>query len=149
MASLKDALANVDRSAVIRDAVELIDAEVQRKSGLSGMALKAGYGVVKKLKNGTMIEDAVNHLLDDFTNALSPLYDSYLAQDAVKTFEGFLPAQGKQGADALLAITDGKASRSDHKIIRSTYEKLRGQAEKHVIDALPGVGRLIDKHLPR
>jgi len=149
MATLKDALANVDRAKVVHDAVELIDAEVQRKGGFSGMALKAGYGVVKKLKGGMMIEDAVNHLLDEFTSALSPLYDSYLAQDAVKRFEAYLPGQGKQGADALLAITDRKAAKSDNKILKSTYEKLRTQAETHVVEALPGVGRLIDKHLPR
>jgi hypothetical protein len=149
MTTLKDALSKVDRDQVVRDAVELIDAEVQRKGGLSGAALKVGYGVVKKLKGGTMIEDAVNHLLDEFTGALSPLYDSYLAQEAVKRFEAYLPAQGKQGADALLAITDRKAAKSDNKILKSTYDKLRDQAEKHVIEALPGVGRLIDKHLPR
>lgn len=145
---LKEKLGEVDRDAVIKDTVSLIDDEVSRKGGLSGMALKTGYKAVKKLQNGRMIEKAVNRLLDDFTDALAPLHDDYREQDSVKGFDKFLSSKSDEAASALLSITDKRAERADHKVLRSTYNKLRGQAQKHVVDALPGVGRLIDKHVP-
>ena len=108
------------------------------------MALKGGYRVVKKLKPN-MIEDAIDHLLDDFTEALDPLYQDYLESD-VETFEAYLPDHDEQAANDLLSITDRRAENTDHRVLRKTYSKLRGQAEKHVRQALPGVGRLIDRH---
>ena len=150
MSNLQEKLTAIDRNIVIEDTVRLIDNEVASKSGLSGMAIKGGYKAVKKLKKGRMIHKAVNILLDDFTSALSPLHDGYREQDPVKakTFEAYLLQNDKQASQALLTITDTKIKQAENKIIISTYKKLRGQAEKHVTDALPGVGRMIDKHVP-
>ena len=49
----------------------------------------------------------------------------------------------------LLGITDEKIKGAENRVIIKTYEKLRGQAKKHVEEALPGVGRLIDSHAPK
>ena len=146
--SLTERLQEMDRPALIKEAADLINEEVARKSGLSGMALKGGYKVVKKLKPG-MIEDAVDHLLDEFTDALDPLYQDYQEQDEVSSFEGYIKKHDRQAANDLLSITDSRAENSDNRVLKSTYSKLRGQAEKHVVEALPGVGRMIDKHAPR
>lgn len=148
MASLKETLAETDRQIVIRDTVTLIDAEVSRKSGMTGLALKGGYKVVKRLRRGQMIEDAVDYLLDDFTDALDPMYQEYVEDDDTTTFENYLADRSDEASDALLAITDGKAKRAENKVLLKTYKKLRGQAKKHVVEALPGVGRLIDEHAP-
>lgn len=141
-------LADVDRDLVIRDAVQLIDKEVSNKSGLTGLALKGGYKVVKKLKNGKMISFAVDKLLNDFTAALEELYDGFLESEA-SGFDVFLMKHEDTAADALLGITDQKAERADSKVIKKTYSKLRKTAKGHVVDALPGVGQLIEKHCPR
>ena len=148
MSYLKEKLGEADRQAVIADTVRLIDEEVGRKSGLSGAALKTGYKAVKKLKGGRMIDKAVDMLLDDFTEALSPLHDDFRDQDEVEGFDSYLKRHGEDASEALLAITDGKVERADNRLIRSTYKRLRGQAEKHVVEALPGVGRMIDRHVP-
>lgn len=150
MSHLQEQLATIDRDIVIRDTVQLIDAEVARKRGGTGLVIKGGYKAVKKLKKGRMIEKAVSILLDDFTSALAPLHDDYRAQEPVthKTFEAYLQAHDARASDALLGITDTKIKQAENKIIISTYKKLRGQASKHVVDALPGVGRMIDKHVP-
>ena len=92
MADLTERLAESDRSAVIRDSVRLIDEEVARKSGITGLALKGGYKVVKKLKSGRMIEKAVDHLLDDFTGALDSMYQEYCEDDA-STFERYVESR--------------------------------------------------------
>jgi hypothetical protein len=149
MSVLKDRLDATDRQVVIRDTVRLIDSEVASKSGISGMAIKGGYKVVKKLRGGRMIEDAVDYLLDDFTGALAPMYDDFLESDSATTFERYLEGNADEAADALLGITDAKAKRAENRVIIKTYNKLRGQAKGHVVDALPGVGRLIDEHAPR
>ena len=148
MDKLQQRLNEVERTVVIDDTVRLIDDEVRRKSGMTGLALKGGYKVVKKLRGGRMIEDAVDHLLDDFTAALAPMYEAYVESDDEASFEQYLSRHRDEAADALLGITDEKAKQAENRLLIKTYEKLRGQAKKHVIEALPGVGRLIDKHAP-
>ncbi len=146
--SLVSKLADVDRALVIQDTVQLIDNEVSGKSGITGMALKGGYKVVKKLKNGRMISFAVDKLLNDFTEALEDLYSGFLESDA-SGFDVFLMNHEDTAADALLGITDEKAESADSKVIKKTYSKLRKTAKGHVVSALPGVGQLIEKHCPR
>ena len=148
MTTLTQRLDTVERQDVIEDSAKLIDDEVASKSGLSGMALKGGYKVVKKLKPN-MIEEAIDHLLDDFSAALDPLYQDFLESDDVETFEEYIQDHDGRAANDLLSITDERAEKSDHRVLKKTYQKLRGQAEKHVRQALPGVGRLIDKHAPK
>ncbi len=148
MSTLTERLDEVDRQIVIDDTATLIDEEVASKSGLSGVALKGGYRVVKKLKPN-MIEKAIDHLLDDFSQALDPLYQDYVEDDSTQTFAAYLDDHQTQAANDLLSITDRRAENSDQKVLRKTYQKLRGQAEGHVRQALPGVGRLIDRHAPK
>lgn len=148
MSYLEEKLGEIDRNVVIEDTVSLIDQEVANKSGLTGMALKGGYKGVKRLKGGRMIHKAVNHMLDDFTQALAPLHDDFRAQQESTVFGDFLLTHQSRASEALLGITDAKIKEAKNKLVVSTYKKLRKQAGKHVVDALPGVGRLIDKHVP-
>lgn len=148
MTTLTERLDTVDRQVVIDDTARLIDNEVANKSGISGLALKGGYKVVKKIKPN-MIEEAIDTLLDDFSGALDPLYQDYLGDDEATTFENYLGDHDRQAANDLLGITDRRAERTDNKALKKTYGKLRGQAEKHVRQALPAVGQLIDRHAPK
>ena len=148
MTTLQTILADADRRELVDDVVSIIDEEVASKGGFGGVALKTGYKAVKRLKNGRMIEEAADALLDDFTRALSPLYDDYLDAEGYASFEAYIDDHHREATDALLSITDDKAEQADNQILRKTYDKLRGSAEGHVEDALPAVGRLIDKHAP-
>ena len=114
MTTLTERLQQVDRQIVIDDTARLIDDEVADKSGISGMALKTGYKVVKKVRPN-MIEEAVDHLLDEFTEALDPLYQDFLVDDGVDTFEAYLKGHDDQAAQDLLNITDERAKRTDKK----------------------------------
>lgn len=146
MKPMKEALEAADRTRLIADTVSLIDSEVQRKRGVSGFAIRNGYKVVKKLKNGRMIEKAVNMLLDDFTGAIAPLHDTYREAGASGSFATYLQQHDDEAANALLAITDDKATRAESKVIKKTYNALRPQAVGHVKEALPGLGRMIDQY---
>lgn len=145
MGLLTQRMKEVDRKALVADTANLIDEEVAAKSGLTALPLKGGYKVVKAIKPG-FIEESVDHLLDEFSEALSPLYEDYVGQQSVSSFEIYIQAHDTRAANDLLSITDKRAERSDNRVLKSTYQKLRGQAEKHVREALPALGRLIDKH---
>ncbi|MFP4598466.1 MAG: DUF6918 family protein [Persicimonas sp.] len=149
MGELKTRLETSERDEVVDDVLSLIDDEVSNKSGLSGMAIKTGYKVVKRLQGGDLLRDAADNLLDPFAEALDPMYADYLETPDSDSFEQYLSNHRSEATEALLSITDGRAERADNKVLKKTYSKLRGQAEKHVNEALPGTGRLIDKHAPR
>jgi hypothetical protein len=143
--SLKERLGQgPQRKAVVTDACEVLDQEVADKSGLSGIAIKGAYSIVKGIKPG-FVQEVVDGLLDDFLDALDPLY-----REAVEKQQPpgrFLAANGDRAADALLSITDDRAARSSRAVIRKTYDKLRPSAKKQVSSAAPRLGQLLDRHL--
>jgi hypothetical protein len=144
MPSLKDSLLDESKkSAVIDDCLQLIDQEVADKSGLSGLAIKAGYGVVKGVKPG-FVKQAVTDLLPEFAVALDPLYQE--AKTKKIGVADYMVQNTSRVADALLAITDAKAQRSKSGAVKGTYEKLRGSAKKNVEQAVPRLGKMIEKH---
>ena len=146
MTTLKDIVTSDKRPAIVRDAVQLVDSEVHSKSGLSGLAIKAGYGAVKAIKP-SLIQDAVDNLLDKFVDKLEPFYARWIEGGKSGSFDAFLSGQKTAVANALLAVTDERAKNVDNKTIRKTYEKLRPQGEKNVEAAVPGLGRVLQKYV--
>lgn len=146
MPTLKDlAQEAAKRTAVVDDACRVLDEEVSDKSGLSGMAIKAGYKLVKGVKPG-FVREVVDHLLDDFLDALDPIYRE--AVDGGKRPGAHLKANSGRVADSLLAITDKRAENAERALIKSMYERLRPTAKKHVEAAAPRLGDLLEKHAP-
>lgn len=134
------------RPAVVGDLTRLIDDEVSAKSGVSGLAIKSGYGLVKKIKPG-IIGDAVDTLADDFMARLEPFYADYRSTGGGGLPE-YLGRRSSEVADALLGVTDERAEMSRRESIKKIYNKLRPQGKKNVEDALPKLGALIEKHHP-
>jgi hypothetical protein len=144
MATLKELLGTGDkRGRLIDDSLRVLDAEVADKSGLSGIAVKTAYKVVKSISPG-FLREVVDHLLDDFLDALDPVYQEAVAR-GVSPRQHFQSSPGRV-ADALLSITDNRAQRAKNPMVKGTYEKLRGQAKKHVEAAVPRMGELFDRH---
>ncbi len=143
MSTLSEVLNGDKKALVVEDCLALIDAEVKDKSGISGLAIKAGYGAVKGVKPG-FIKQAVTDLLPEFAKALQPLHDEAVTEK--KPVADFFASNSGRVADALLAITDAKAARSKSGVVKGTYEKLRGTAKKNVEAAVPRLGRMIEKH---
>jgi hypothetical protein len=132
------------RERVVEDACRVLDEEVSDKSGLGGLAIKGAYGVIKGIKPG-FVREVVDGLLDDFLKCLDPLYQESLAKGAKPG--AYLQSNASRVADALLAVTDGKAQRSQRAVVKSTYEKLRPTAKKQVEAAAPRLGALLERHL--
>lgn len=144
MASLKERLGqDPQRKALVSDAIQVLDQEVADKSGLGGIAIKGAYSIVKGIKPG-FVEEVVDGLLDDFLDALDPLYQEAVARNEPPG--RYLTVNGDRVADALLAITDARAARSSRAVIQKTYDKLRPTAKKHVSSAAPRLGQLLDRH---
>ena len=134
------ALLETNRAAVVEDCLQILDAEVGDKSGLSGLAIKAGFAAVKSVKPG-FLREAVLELLPEFAAALEPLYQDARSRN-VPVGEHFLSNRPRV-AQALLAITDAKARGVPSGVVKSAYERLRGAAERNVEAAVPRLARLV------
>ena len=132
-----------NRPKVIADCVQLINEEVDAKGGLTGLAVKGAYALVKAVKPG-FVTEAVDHMLDDFVKRLEPFWAD--AQAKNEPIGPLMNARASQVADALLAISDVRAARSTNPTLRKAYEKLRPTGKKHVEQAVPRVGRLVQKY---
>jgi len=144
MATLRELLGSADkRGPLVEDALRVLDAEVDDKSGLTGIAVKTAFKVVKGVSPG-FLRGVVDHLLDDFLDALDPLYQEAVSRNVAP--RQHLQANPARVADALLAITDRRAQRANNQLVKATYERLRGQAKKHVEAAVPRLGQLFERH---
>jgi hypothetical protein len=141
---LKDLLlAPGRRAAVIDDCLQLVDDQVARKSGLSGLAIKGAYGIVKTVKPG-FVREAVDNLLDEFVERLEPLYSA--ATGAGTEVSAYFAAHASDVAEGLLGVTDARAQHAANATVKKAYEKLRPTAKKHVEAAVPGVGLVVARH---
>lgn len=137
--ALKD---ETKKSAIVADAVKLVDEEVASKSGISGFTVKKGYGAVKSIKPG-FIQEAVERLLPDMAVKLEPFWDEGKKAGNARAH---LEKNRSQVADAMLSVTDDKVERAKSGIVRSTYKMLRGSAKKNVEEAMPRVCGLLEKY---
>ncbi|MEJ2861929.1 DUF6918 family protein [Actinomycetospora flava] len=143
--TLKARLLDSDRrSAVVDDLQGLVDAEVANKSGLSGGVVKTGYAGLKKVKPG-IVREAIDKMLDEFVEQLEPFWATF-STEAAGDFGTFLGTRPQEASEALLTVTDRRAERSSRGAITSIYSKLRPKAQENVIEALPGLGAVIEKH---
>jgi uncharacterized protein DUF6918 len=131
------------RPQVVADLQALVDQEVAGKSGLSGGIVKTGYAAIKKIKPG-IVGRAVDSLLEEFVDALEPYWAAYRAQ-STPGFGAFLVTRQDEVAQALLAVTDRRAEKASS-ATRSAYGRLRPKAQENVVEALPRLGDLIERH---
>jgi hypothetical protein len=147
VAPLSEQMASPEkRNALIDDALQVLDAEVADKSGLSGVAVKTAFKLVKGVQPG-FLRRVVEGLLDEFLEKTNPLYQSALA--AGLSPGGLLEKEKGQLASTLLSVTDARAERADSELVKKTYMKLRPTAQKHVEAAAPRLAGLLDRHAIR
>jgi hypothetical protein len=131
-------------ASIIDDVCGLVDDEVAKQRGISGVAVKAGYKLVQGVKPG-FVRSVVRVLLPDFATVLEPICEKAAAQG--HSVGSYFSAHTPEVADALLSVTDGRAQNSEHRAVRGAYSKLRGSACKNVESAVPGLGRIIEKYV--
>ena len=130
------------RKQLIEEAQKTVDQEVSEKGGLGGMAIKAAYAMAKGVAPGIMPK-ILDNLANDFMDALQPFYDE--AKSKSVDLKAMLANRAPEAANALLAITDGRAAKESGGALKKGYEKLRPTAQKHVEQAIPRLAGLISK----
>jgi len=129
------------RNAVIADCVNLIDAQVKQK----GFLIKSAYATIKTIKR-KFVPEVVDSLLDDWLGKLQPHFDKWSTNKSTPLAQ-FLTARGEDVAEDLLSVTDVRAEKSSHGTAKKMYSKMRDGAKKNVVDAIPDLAALIEKHL--
>ncbi len=133
------------RRDIVDDCCRLLDSEVKKKKGISGLAVKAGFGVLKAIKPGA-VREAVDGLIDDFIAALEPFHADWIKAGSPKTFGDFLRGRNGEVAEALVKVTDRKAENTKHSNLKKMYHKLRPSAVRNVQEAVSGLGDLMDRY---
>lgn len=134
------------RPSLVRDCALVVDEEVASKGGLSGIAIKTTYKIVKSIKP-TMISESIDGMLNDMINNLEGFWGQYEASGKKEPFESFSSARRGEVADALLKVSDDRAKTTRHQTLKSAYEKLRPTGKKNVEEAVPRVAALVGRYM--
>ncbi|HEX7837081.1 MAG TPA: hypothetical protein VF469_06430 [Kofleriaceae bacterium] len=142
MASLVEMLGKEPvRPRVIEDCVELIDAQVKQK----GIVIKGAYATIKAIKK-RFIPEVVDTMLDEWLGKLQPHYERWSVTKA-SSFTDYVVARGDDVAEDLLSVTDARAERTSHTTARKMYGRMRDGAKRNVVEAIPALGKMIEKYL--
>lgn len=141
VAALKESLLTEAKlPAVLADAQSALDAEVSER----GLVVKGGYAALKKV-GPSVVPDALSALVPEFIVRLEPYWQTWSASGQ-GTFADALAANSDEVAEALLSVTDERIEGSSKTAIKKIYSGMRDSAKKNVVEALPRVGDLIQKH---
>jgi len=131
------------RPGVISDCVEMIDHQVKQK----GFIIKSAYATIRAIKK-RFIPETVDTMLDEWLDKLSPHFDRWSA-NKTSSFTDYVVARGDDVAEDLLSVTDARAARTSHTTAKKMYGRMRDGAKKNVIEAIPALARMIEKHLAK
>ena len=127
---------------VAADCTQLIDRQISNKGGLSGVALKTAYKLIKGV-GADYIPGAIQRLVPSAFKALDPLWqEGVRAGDPV----AHLSENSDRAADIILSTTDARAHKASG-VVATSYNKLRKSIKGDVVDAVPGLAQIIDKHV--
>jgi len=142
MSSLVEKLARDPvRPQMITDCVELIDAQVKQK----GFVIKSAYATIKAIKK-KFISEVVDSMLDEWLEKIQPHFDKWSVAKT-STFTDYVVARGDDVAEDLLAVTDARAEKTSHTTAKKMYGRMREGAKKNVIEAIPALAQMIERHL--
>ena len=142
MSTLVEQIGQPDkRPAVINDCVELIDNQVKSK----GFIMKSAYATIQTIKKG-FVSETVDSLLNDWLGKLQPHYDKW-ATAKQSSFSDYLIARQDDVAEDLLSVTDQRAEKSSHGTAKKMYGKMRDGAKRNVVEAIPELAKVIEKHI--
>lgn len=145
--NLRDGLgAQPVRERVIADCVTLIEDQVKAKGGLTGVAIRTAYATIKAVKKG-FINEVVDGMLDEWLERLQRHYDTWAGGARDGRFSDFLVARSDEVAEDLLGVTDRRAETTRHKTAKKAYLKMRGSAKSNVMEAIPELGRMLERRL--
>jgi hypothetical protein len=131
------------KNSFVESCTVLVDQQVAAKSGMSGLAVKTTYKVVKGV-GPTYIPGAIGRLLPQLFKALDPLWIEGLESgDPV----AYLTQNSARTAETILSVTDARIQNSGG-VVRSSYTKLRKSVKGDVEAAVPEIAKILGNHAP-
>ncbi len=141
--ALKDVIQDpARREAIAADALVEVEAELDERGGLTGVAMRQGFKAVQKIRPN-LFESNIDKMLPNFAAAIDPHYAAGLAAGNV---ESHFVANADEIAEAMLTVTDTRVKQSTNKVATGVYDRLRGKAKSSVSGAMPRVARFVVKH---
>lgn len=134
-------LAPSTRPQVVAALAQLADAEIGAKKGVTGTMMKTAYAGAKKA--GDSVPKGIDRALPTLVDTLEPYWQSFQAAPG-GGFGTYLHGRADEVADALLAAVDARSSRLEGPLAKA-YSAFRGKAKGHVVDALPGLGAVVER----
>jgi hypothetical protein len=135
--------AEPQRPGVIKDCVELIDAQVKQQ----GFLIKGAYSTIKAIKKG-FVTETVDAMLDEWLAQIQPHYEKWEATKP-SSLSDFMIARGDDIAEDLLKVTDRRAEKTSHTTAKKMYGRMRDGAKRHVVVAIPDLAKMIEKHVAK
>jgi transposase-like protein len=129
------------RPHVVEECVGLIDAQVKQK----GFLIKGAYSTIKTIKK-KFVPEVVDAMLDDWLGKIQPHYDKWETTKP-STFADYIIARSDDVAEDLLKVTDERAEKTTHTTAKKLYLRMRDSAKRNVIEAIPELAKLLEKHL--
>ncbi|MGD1861611.1 MAG: hypothetical protein ACFB0E_16795 [Leptolyngbyaceae cyanobacterium] len=129
------------KASIIEDCNQLIDAHVSQKGGMSGIALKTAYRVVKGI-GPSYVQGAIGRLLPDVLTALEPIWQEGMA---INSPAQHLIQQRSRTANLILSVTDARIERSSGPIV-SAYNKLRKSVQSDIEAVVPDLASILERH---
>lgn len=140
MPSLKEILNTPERRPKVLVACQsLVEDELSRAKGMSGIALRTAFSVIQAI-DADFIQKALDRLFDDFVTRLEPFW----SQTTPETVEKDWSSKASEVANALLGAADAKVERVQNQTIKKVYGKLRPKAASYVENAVPGLAEVVN-----
>ncbi len=134
------------RPQLVGECVDMLNNEVNRKGGASGLLIKGAFKLVKNLQSGKVVYNFIDKLMDDFLLSLDSYFQSFKSADHA-SFSDYLAQDTEGVANALLKVTDKRRESSSNEMFIKTYDKLRPKAVKNVAESVPALGKVIEKYI--
>jgi hypothetical protein len=131
------------QSNIATDCAKLMEDQVAKKTGISGLAFKAVYGALKSI-SPNYIHGAIERLLPQVSASLDPIWDEGLK---LGNPLAHLKENTSITADIILSVTDTKIEKSQNKIVKVSYKKIRPSVKGEVEEAIPGLTDILEKYI--
>lgn len=129
-------------TSLVNSCQALVDQQVASKGGVSGVALKTTYGLVKGV-GPNYLTGVIARALPDIMTALEPLWDEGLA---LGNPVDHLSQNRQRAAIDLLTVTDLKAQTTHYAIVKNSYYKLRESVKADIEAAVPHLAKILAEH---
>lgn len=129
------------QASIVNDCNQLINSHVSQKGGVSGMALKTAYRVVRGV-GPTYVPGAIGRMLPAALEALDPIWQEGMQSGNPVEH---LNHHRTRTADLILSVTDHRIRYASGPVV-GVYNKLRKSVKSDIEEVVPELACILDRH---